>query len=197
MCRHGYNSIHCWLVWNIYPYSLGLLHWHWGNHMIAPWLPQCQWRNPEGYRWNWPIPNHNMILGMYHINWTFTLLKILIHHLVMVKPSAECLYLPVYQVLMITENLQIIWGEFTIGGLQLYSFLSEILGMLHMHDHKSNQIPPNTLTFPWGITIDFVYIPHCVCLFIGESSDTDVVPSIRCPNVTWITFIILHYPQRY
>ena len=40
----------------IYLYSSGLLHWHWGNHMIAPvpvkqpwksWLPQCQWNNPE------------------------------------------------------------------------------------------------------------------------------------------------------
>ena len=42
----GY-TISSW--WVIYPYSLGLLHWHWCNHMIAPILPvqssvilQCQ-----------------------------------------------------------------------------------------------------------------------------------------------------------
>ena len=45
-----YNVIHghclvlfwlCWLglcgfTWYIYPYPSGLLHWQWGNHMIAP-----------------------------------------------------------------------------------------------------------------------------------------------------------------
>ena len=29
-----------------YSYCSGLLHWHWGNHM----MPQCQWSNPEEYR---------------------------------------------------------------------------------------------------------------------------------------------------
>ena len=42
--RHSSCSS-CVLLWFsngwFYPYSSGLLHWH--------WLPQCQWRNPEGY----------------------------------------------------------------------------------------------------------------------------------------------------
>ena len=29
-------SVHDWFTWFIYPYTSGLLHWHWGNHMIAP-----------------------------------------------------------------------------------------------------------------------------------------------------------------
>ena len=35
-CSYGY-------VLTIYPYSSGLLHWHWDNHMIV------QWSNPEEY----------------------------------------------------------------------------------------------------------------------------------------------------
>ena len=26
----------CGSIWKSYPYSSGLFHWHWGNHMIAP-----------------------------------------------------------------------------------------------------------------------------------------------------------------
>ena len=34
-CAHVISS--CGLaMWIIYPYSLGLLHWHWGNRMITP-----------------------------------------------------------------------------------------------------------------------------------------------------------------
>ena len=31
-------------VWSIYPYSSGLLHWHWGNHTIAPVPMKQPWR---------------------------------------------------------------------------------------------------------------------------------------------------------
>ena len=51
-------------MWCIYPYSSGLLHWHWGTI-----VPQCQWSNPEGYGYcqtsnirctkSQKLPNHN------------------------------------------------------------------------------------------------------------------------------------------
>ena len=31
-------------VWSIYPYYSGLLHWHWGNHTIAPVPMKQPWR---------------------------------------------------------------------------------------------------------------------------------------------------------
>ena len=31
-------------MWCIYPYSPGLLHWHWGNHTIAPVPEEQPWR---------------------------------------------------------------------------------------------------------------------------------------------------------
>ena len=34
-CLSYINSI-SGFRWSIYPYSSGLCHWHWGNHMIAP-----------------------------------------------------------------------------------------------------------------------------------------------------------------
>ena len=50
----SYAVISCGFMWYIYPYSLGLLHWHWGNHIRALaraliWLPQCQWSNSKQY----------------------------------------------------------------------------------------------------------------------------------------------------
>ena len=45
ICTPFYQALFCdcyimqgssWFVWFIYTYSSGLLHWHWGNHMIAP-----------------------------------------------------------------------------------------------------------------------------------------------------------------
>ena len=30
------HRVHNDFKWRIYPYPSGLLHWHWGNHMIAP-----------------------------------------------------------------------------------------------------------------------------------------------------------------
>ena len=42
-CTHSCCDLFCcgyynlsWFVLFIYPYPSGLLHWHWGNHMIAP-----------------------------------------------------------------------------------------------------------------------------------------------------------------
>ena len=44
-----------WLMSLIHPYSSGLLHWHWGNHMIAPVPVKQPWRI-----WvNQSVPNHN------------------------------------------------------------------------------------------------------------------------------------------
>ena len=31
-------------IWVFHPYSSGLLHWHWGNHMIAPVPVKQPWR---------------------------------------------------------------------------------------------------------------------------------------------------------
>ena len=44
----------CGFMWYIHPYPSGLLHWH--GAII--WLPQCQCSNPEGYRYNLPVPSH-------------------------------------------------------------------------------------------------------------------------------------------
>ena len=41
----GYAIVHNEFTWSIYPFSSGLLCWHWGNR----WLPQCQWSKPDGY----------------------------------------------------------------------------------------------------------------------------------------------------
>ena len=41
----GYIWFFLWIHRSFYPYSSGILHWHWGNHKIAP-MP---WGNPEGY----------------------------------------------------------------------------------------------------------------------------------------------------
>ena len=42
-------------MWSIYPYPSGLLHWHWGNHMIAP-VPVMQpwriWVKWSGSKWH-------------------------------------------------------------------------------------------------------------------------------------------------
>ena len=35
---------YCRFTWFIYPYPSGLLHWHWGKHMIAPVPVQQPWR---------------------------------------------------------------------------------------------------------------------------------------------------------
>ena len=40
----GYIIIHSRLIWFIYAYPSGLLHWHWGNHMIAPVPVKYSWR---------------------------------------------------------------------------------------------------------------------------------------------------------
>ena len=32
------------LLWSFYPYSSGLLHWHWGNHTIAPVPVKQPWK---------------------------------------------------------------------------------------------------------------------------------------------------------
>ena len=34
----------CGFKWSIYPYPSGLLHWHWGNHMIASVPVKWPWR---------------------------------------------------------------------------------------------------------------------------------------------------------
>ena len=41
-CFVVYCCGHCELLWCLYPCPSGLLHWHWGNHMIV-----SQWSNPE------------------------------------------------------------------------------------------------------------------------------------------------------
>ena len=57
------------IIWSIYPHLSWLLHWHWGNRMIAPVPVKEPWRI-------WIKPNHNnqnkartgcKILGMYCI----------------------------------------------------------------------------------------------------------------------------------
>ena len=46
----GYAIVHNEFTLSIYPYSSGLLCWHWGNLTGAiVRLPQCQWRKPDGY----------------------------------------------------------------------------------------------------------------------------------------------------
>ena len=53
----GYITILSGFMCLIYSYSSGLLHWHWGNHTIAPVPVKQPWRI-----WvNWCIPNHNEI----------------------------------------------------------------------------------------------------------------------------------------
>ena len=41
----GYAIVHNEFTWSIYPYSSGLLCWHWA--IVR--LPQCQWSKPDGY----------------------------------------------------------------------------------------------------------------------------------------------------
>ena len=43
----GYAIIHDEFTWSIYPYSSGLLCWHWGT---IDGLPQCQWSKPHDRR---------------------------------------------------------------------------------------------------------------------------------------------------
>ena len=50
-CVHCYVALYFVVVLflsgftcSIYPYSSGLLHWHWGNHMIAPMRVKWPWR---------------------------------------------------------------------------------------------------------------------------------------------------------
>ena len=57
----------CGLVWWIYPYSPGLLHWHWGNRMIAP-MPVKQSRtictkstDPDFYKPQQNTPKHKHV----------------------------------------------------------------------------------------------------------------------------------------
>ena len=40
-----YLIVTFWVIWCIYPFSSGLLHWHWGNYKIVQW----QWSNPYKY----------------------------------------------------------------------------------------------------------------------------------------------------
>ena len=42
----GYAIVHNEFTWCFYPYSSGLLCWHWGNRYR---LPQCQGSKPDGY----------------------------------------------------------------------------------------------------------------------------------------------------
>ena len=41
----GYAIVHNEFTWSVYPYSSGLLCWHWAIFR----LPQCQWSKPDGY----------------------------------------------------------------------------------------------------------------------------------------------------
>ena len=41
----GYAIVHNEFTWSVYPYSSGLLCWHWA--IVR--LPQCQWSKPDGY----------------------------------------------------------------------------------------------------------------------------------------------------
>ena len=44
LCCGYISSFPCRFLWNIYPYPSGLLHWCWGNHVIAPVLVKQPWR---------------------------------------------------------------------------------------------------------------------------------------------------------
>ena len=64
---HPKNYAHCVCYvlllscdWCIFPYSSGLLHWHWGNHMIAPVPVNQPWRIWDKYirSINWELWYH-------------------------------------------------------------------------------------------------------------------------------------------
>ena len=46
-------------IWLIFPYSSGLLHWHWGNHMIAPVPVKQPQRNMDKIYPHFTTTQHN------------------------------------------------------------------------------------------------------------------------------------------
>ena len=53
----------CGIMWYIYPYSLGLFHWRWGDNLT---FAQCQWSDIKGYGQNEPEPKHSNELAHYN-----------------------------------------------------------------------------------------------------------------------------------
>ena len=63
-----------WFLWCIYLYHSGSLHWHWGNHMIAPNASEVTLNRMGKINHYQIIPKHNKVrnhfdMYMLHVYW--------------------------------------------------------------------------------------------------------------------------------
>ena len=68
------EEVKCVYMWSVYPYPSGLLHWHWGNHMIPPVPVKQPWRiwandlyeSTNNSKHNHNKTRHNKIMCTFH-----------------------------------------------------------------------------------------------------------------------------------
>ena len=100
----GYAIVHNEFKWSIYPYSSGLLCWHWA--IVR--LPQCQWSKPDGYG---------------KIRQCITTTKHSKEKTVCIFPGIYCIIHPIIvniSILQLTQGLMITWSYTYFTGCNLH-----------------------------------------------------------------------------